>query len=197
MPDQTKTNYNSAKDYNNKSTRIAKKGKEPATKRQIIITSDDEFLESEQPLEKAASIRYDKPSNKGRTIPWEEEDVEYDQEPSDSELESITTEEEQDNTETEPTLPAEVLAETHISKGYSIAKIANENRLIATPSEALARARTDFKDNPDFMSKLAIMIVRFYRSTTFGKDGKQNSFVYNAKVRRMKETCRYAVKEYV
>ncbi|KAL2137646.1 hypothetical protein VTI28DRAFT_8676 [Corynascus sepedonium] len=127
----------------------------------------------------------------------EEEDIEYDQESLDSELESITTNKEQNNTKTKPTLPAEVLVETYISKGYSIAKIANENRLIATPSEALARARTDFKDNLDFMSKLAIMIVRFYRSTTFGKDGKQNSFVYNAKVRRIKETCRYTIKEYV
>ncbi|KAL2137526.1 hypothetical protein VTI28DRAFT_9217 [Corynascus sepedonium] len=191
MPDQTETT-------SNKSTRTAKKGKEPATNRQVISSSDDESIEFEQPLEKVASIRYGKHGNRDRIVPQDkEEDVEYDQESSDSELESITTNEEQDNTETEPTLPAEILAETHISKGYSIAKIANENRLIATPSEALARARTDFKDNPDFMSKLAIMIVRFHRSTTFGKDGKQNSFVHNAKVRRMKETCRRAVKEYV
>lgn len=190
MPDQTETT-------SNKSTRTAKKGKEPATNRQVISSSDDESIEFEQPLEKAASIRYGKHGNRDKIVPQDEEDVEYDQESSDSELESITTDEEQDNTETEPTLPAEILAETHISKGYSIAKIANENRLIATPSEALARARADFKDNPDFMSKLAIMIARFHRSTTFGKDGKQNSFAHNAKVRRMKETCRRAVKEYV
>jgi hypothetical protein len=153
---------------NQKTLDTAKKGREPATRIQIHITSDDESI----PADRSSNHLPKAARSTDKTEHPDNEDVEYDQEPFDSEFEADIAEKQRGDTGSEPTLADDVLAKIHISRGYSIIKLAKENRLIATPSKALVRARADFKDDPHMMSKLAIMIARFHRSTIFDKDSK-------------------------
>ncbi|KAL2173044.1 uncharacterized protein P884DRAFT_319977 [Thermothelomyces heterothallicus CBS 202.75] len=73
------------------------------------------------------------------------------------------------------------LNENSVSRGYSRRRIAPENRLIATPSEAMARARAEFGNDPDMMRKISLQVARFHRGIGYTKNGQQKTFVYNNK----------------